>query len=669
MGAQVVPDSVSGNFAHSEVLPGMIRLHIAPEQRWSGNVTYRLRGVVPGQFRVLPARIENIYNPEQTARSNPGALRVLAAGEANPDSYTLSPDELFHLGLWLAEDGEHVAAIEHLTPLFDGFVLRPDNERQVAEQILESAIALHAEAVPAPGATSDQLIVRFFEVLRERHPNVILTWDQTLEVARAYQAIEEFERSWQVLLGAAEASFLRDAQVAGVLEAQGAHRAAIAHLDNLIATYPDLQPVQSALYALGGAIEVKAKDAAIRDALKDDGLTVAELHQMSLARLEQFLVDYPDNPRVPEALLSLATLWVELEHRDRAIALCALLERTHSGSASVADAVYLQAYAHFLEGEDETALALCHRLAEEDFPTPAGARTPSVNRPQAHYITAQIRHAQGDPAAAVEAYRRIESRFPDAAQAIEHFLRRDLGLPEITRHAVGEDATVALTTRNLDDVHVRVFKVDLMTLYLLRRNLDQIVDVDLAGITPSLDQTIAVGAADDYLDHETEVALGVEEPGAYLVVAAAENLSASGLVLVTGLEVEVQEDPVSGRVRANVTHGDGTPVAAAAVRVIGANNPTFTAGETDRRGVMVADGIRGAATVLVRSGDQFAFHRGVQALQPPAEQPPMPFQTSSEGLYTNLGAVNSVTLGSQRALLDEITQNKQEGVDLYRVQQ
>ncbi|NUP90170.1 MAG: tetratricopeptide repeat protein [Candidatus Sumerlaeia bacterium] len=661
-GTQLVDGSLSGNFVHSETLPGLLRLHWPLDSGWSGSFSYRLRGVVPGQFRVLPTAVRNVYNPDQTVRAQPAALATLRDGQPNPDPYTLTPDELYHLGLWQAEAGDHAAALGHLTELFDRWRLNQTADRAVTSQLLASALET------GDAATA----IRFFEVIRERHADIVLTWDQTLQVAQAYAAREEHEQAWQVLRGAAEASFLRDAQVAGVLEAQGAHRASIAHMDSLIATYPDLETVQSALFALAGAIELKANDAALRETLAEDGLTEAELHEMSLRRLEQFLADHPENPRAPDATLSLATLWVQLERRAPAIELCQALRRRYPESPLVDDALYLEAYARFQEGQDDEAAALCEQIAAGDFPTPEGPRAPSENTPQAQYILAQIRHAQGDAAGAVAAYRVIEQRFPDAAEAIAHFTRRALSLPEVTTHATEGAPAVTLTTCNLDEVHLRVFRVDLLTLVLLRRNLDQIVDVDLAGIRPTFDQAVNIGGADDFRAHETDVDLGLEEPGAYLVVAAADNEMASGLVLLSDLDLEVQEDPASGRVRVNLLGGDGQPLADADVRVIGTGNATFESGRTDRRGIFIADQISGAATVLVRSGEQFAFHRGETALGGaawPQTPSPVAVEADADVLLGRALGNNMGTLRSQQSMLHDITVNTQRGVDVYRVRQ
>ena len=65
-------------------------------------------------------------------------------------------------------------------------------------------------------------------------------------------------------------------------------------------------------------------------------------------------------------------------------------------------------------------------------------------------------------------------------------------------------------------------------------------------------------------------------------------------MLVTPLAVEVQEDAVSARVRTTVKDlKTDRYVHNVQVKVIGSGNDDFVAGDTDLRGVFVADGIHG----------------------------------------------------------------------------
>ena len=75
-------------------------------------------------------------------------------------------------------------------------------------------------------------------------------------------------------------------------------------------------------------------------------------------------------------------------------------------------------------------------------------------------------------------------------------------------------------------------------------------------------------------------------------MARGENLYASGIVLVTPLELEVLEEADSGRVRVVVRDASTKDlVPKVQVKVIGTDNPTFFSGQTDLRGVYVAEGV------------------------------------------------------------------------------
>jgi hypothetical protein len=125
-----------------------------------------------------------------------------------------------------------------------------------------------------------------------------------------------------------------------------------------------------------------------------------------------------------------------------------------------------------------------------------------------------------------------------------------------------------------------------------------------------------VGDGKDYADKERQVPLRLDASGAYLVIARGGDLHASGLVLVTPMKLEVQEDAASGRVRVNVLdRAGGKYLRGVHVKVVGSANDDFRAGETDLRGIFVADGVRGTATVIARdSKGDFAFYRGQTAL-------------------------------------------------------
>ena len=117
------------------------------------------------------------------------------------------------------------------------------------------------------------------------------------------------------------------------------------------------------------------------------------------------------------------------------------------------------------------------------------------------------------------------------------------------------------------------------------------------------------------------IELPLAKEGAYLVMIRGDNLYASGIVLVSPIELEVLEEPASGRVRVTVRDARSKDLLPKVqVKVIGSNNPEFFSGETDLRGVFVAEGVHGQVTAVVRKDTTgYAFYRGTTFVgQPPA---------------------------------------------------
>lgn len=200
---------------------------------------------------------------------------------------------------------------------------------------------------------------------------------------------------------------------------------------------------------------------------------------------------------------------------------------------------------------------------------------------------------------------------------------------------------VDLGFRNVKSAVIQVYRVDLMKLALMEKNLSEIASVNLAGIKPLIEKTVALGDGMDYEDKDLRIDLDLirkaegaskSGAGAYLVICRGDEHFSSGLVLVTPLALDVQEEPGSRRVRVNVvdaiTRGGVKNVH---VKVIGMGQQQFVAGESDLRGVFIADGVSTYPTAIARdaTGD-FAFYRSEGALlalaaaknPPPAAEPP-----------------------------------------------
>ena len=215
-----------------------------------------------------------------------------------------------------------------------------------------------------------------------------------------------------------------------------------------------------------------------------------------------------------------------------------------------------------------------------------GRKVESPNKWRAVYILGQVYHSLGEAAKAITEYRRVEGRFADAKEAILYFLRKAIELPEVTMVKPGEATEVELKFRNVAACDTKVYRIDLMKFSLLKQSLGGITGINLAGIRPYHEKTVQLGDGKDYRDRTHKLGLPLKEEGAYLVVCRGDNLHTSGLVLVTPLAVEVQEEVASGRVRTTVKDRTADKyVNDVHVKVIGSRNGEFVSGEEFYQGL------------------------------------------------------------------------------------
>jgi len=661
-----VETSVRGGFERFELAPGSITFYIGT-RRGIGTISYEVHGYLPGQFGTIPTMVRDAFQPEQMAVASPKSLTVLPAGEPSGDRYRLSPKELYEIGRRHFEKGQLAVAGEHLNDLFNNWNLRPDFYKETVRMLLD----VHLDQGPA------SQVVKYFEIIIEKFPDVEISFPKLLQVGDAYHEIGEYERSYLVFRTTIEANFLRESRVAGFLESQDEFLRSVEVMSGLLAQYPPEPYAATASYALAQRVYAKAPEAGGDQKLRDKGITRVDLIRDAWERLDGFLTEYPDDPAADQASFSLANALLDLELYDKAITQCDRYAQRYPESDYLDSYWYIIGYCRYAMGAHEQALQMCSKVADaKRKDRTSGRLVDSPNKWQAIYILGQIHHSLGQAEAAIREYTRVKERFVDALQAIEYFTRKSIELPEVTTVRPGEAVSVELGFRNVAATDVTVYRIDLMKFSLLRRDLSDITNINLAGIRPYYQATIELGDGKDFRDRTHQLELPLKEEGAYLVVCRGENLHASGMALISPLTLEIQEEGESGRVRTTVRQAAEERYAPDVhVKVIGTRNDDFVSGETDLRGIFIADGIRGRSMVIAQAeGGRYAFFRGQTELGPPpepqsqagAQQAPeaaAPAPTGKDALLENVKGFNTDIQMEQQKQLQEVYENTvEEGV-------
>ena len=667
-GVTVVENSVKGGFERFEIGPDAITFYVGGSH--GGTIRYDVHGYLPGKYRAAPTVVRNAYAADQIAVAKSKSLDVLALGAKSKDVYRLSPRELYELGKRTFDKKDYAASAKHLGELLSKWNLADQYYKDSARMLLDVHLA--------KGPSAD--VVRYFEIVIQKLPELEISFSKLVKIGDAYHEIGEYERSYLVFRATIEGSFFRESQVAGFLEGQGEFLRSVDVMDSLTREYPPEAYLASATYALAQRVYAKAPEAAGDAKLREVKINRVNLIRQSLGMLDAFLTSHPDDPAADEASFSLASAHLDLDAYEEAIAAATKFATRYPESTFVDSFWYIIGYCHYARGEHKQALAMCDKVAKATQKDPrTGREKESPNKWQAIYILGQIHHSLGKAQDAIREYTRVKDRFVDARQAIEFFAHKDIKLPEVTTIKPGEAATVELKFRNVPTCDTKVYRIDLMKFGLLKRNLGGITKINLAGIRPFHEVKTELGDGKDFRDRQADLKLPLKEIGAYLVVSRAENLHTSGLVLVTPLDVKVHEDPESGRIRTTVKDVvKDTFVPDVHVKVIGSSNQDFSFGETDLRGIFVADDIRGKSTVIALAGDdQYAFYRGKLALgpqQPSASQtaPAKPKSNATkskqkEELLRNLKSGNYRIQEQQKQQLEDLYENDiNEGVKNFQ---
>ncbi|QDV08536.1 MG2 domain protein [Planctomycetes bacterium Poly30] len=681
--ASVAP-SAGRDFFSPEIRDGVLIAGIGSTTS-TAQIVIEITGTRPGVWTLGAPVLRSAEDPAFVVYGEEATLTVYAPGEApggaSGRTYRPTPDERLSRGRLAFEDGDMTEALDALMPLYSEWKpqLRPAALSEVARLLLFAS--LKAEA--AGGSSNERSLVDWFEILKERDPNLFVSFDDTLRIAAAYRSIGEPLRSNLLYKAVIDETLGEDLRVASALDGAGEWMRASELAARIWRRYPDSPAADDADLALANRLIERGLDANGEPAMTAAQRSALVLQGISRMRRKVAIGDRRGTVAA-DAGLALVATYAQAEQWDRAADRAELFGRAFEDPLYRDSFRYSEAVARWsnvgagdAQGEERRAVEILESIASEPFQSKDGSTRWSPNRDLALYILAQIFHARREPGKAEAYYERVDQAFADARAALQELRAERLKLEEdVVRVRPGEAAKIRFDHKGIERVNVLVYPVDLLTLALRERDLSKVTTVDLAGVTPTLESSIEVKRS-VLRPAEAEIEVQLERPGAYLAMLRGGEIHRSALLLATDLELDVVL-PGDGSVRVQtMLSSTGGFAEGAAIRILGETSGQVESLKTDRRGVATADGLRGRVTVIARATrparegappeHHFAFEGSTHPAGPETPSPkPLPAQASNTNYLSNVLEQNDLNRVQRQQRVDEDVQRTRMGVQVQQ---
>lgn len=598
----------NGNFLRFRYGPGTME-----------DISYQVVALRPGTWTAQAAVLADPYDPSRCRRGTASTVTIHPPGTPSPDAYQMNRVEHLELARLLFAQGKGAECLAHLDAVVAVGKVSQEEERDIAR------MKLWILAEKPDGDA--KVLIDAFELLTERHPQLVIPFEKLLRVGAAYRKLNEFERAGAIFRAALDGAFLQDSSLSAAIEDAGDYLGGVDLQERLWLEFPDSKDVRESLSGLAQSLSTKAPEAE-RLPVRRGKAKLGKYALLNRSRdlLQRYTTHFPTDEQADDAAFSLVNVFFALKDYPGVVSTAAAGAERHTTGAFADSFKYMAALGYFWQGAFDKALSAAAPVANGE----------SKDRDYARYVTAQVLHAQGKPAEAIQWYQKVKGAYEDAAEAIAWFEEKQVSLPEVSIFKPGEPVKVTLDYRNIQEGAVQLYKVDLMKLYLREKSLSNITRVNLAGIAPQAGETFQLGEGRDYAVKKKDLVLPVREEGAYLAIVRGDSLFTSGLVLISPLKLEVKENR-AGSVRVHVSDAaTGKALADAEVKALGSASQQVQSGATDPRGVFEAGSIAGTSTVIVKQGEnRYAFHRGTLSMgvQTEFEPPQLPQGTSNQSAF------------------------------------
>ena len=605
-GVDVVEGREEGRFERFERRDDRVVFFLSkiPAGKWT--FSYVAQGVFPGAYHAMPAEAWGMYEPEVRGRSAEARFSVEAesgAAARRGDAESVTPDEILWHGRRALAESRWENARDGFRTLLKGWKLLPEIESEAWAAVRTSCLRLKDER----GA------VEAHEALMDRDPRRVPASEaDALAMAQAYHGIGEFERAASLFRNLADRFYARERAVADAYESIGERARALVHRAETLLRFPDGAQSDGEEMALIRALREtrRVSDGSIKPMPGAPAPSAAAgfLLPEATERLRMFLAHRAEVPAADEADMLLVDTLRRMDLLDDSLSEGARFVKRFPDSRYLDDVTWFLSSAAFDKGEFDRAVSLAEPLLEGTFPRDDDPRRRdrSPFRPQAWHLRGKVAHLRGDLAEAVKWYDRARSSVPDAADAWTFLTSPALEVPEIASFVPGARPDLEYRRRNVDDLRIRVYPVDFMILYAVRKDLSSLNRIDLTGIVPAADIEAGPAKGPPHRWSAETATLPVSEKGVYLVQFAGKASGAS-VVVLSNLKVEVQQ--AGPRLRVYLTDAkSGDPVPEVYVKVADGNS-IKAQGFTDARGVFEAGQVGGSFSVVAEKDGSYALWR------------------------------------------------------------
>ncbi len=637
-GCTFVQDTVSGQYSYYRKDKNKLIFYIkrrSPKQRYI-YINYKLISRFRGHYKTLPTQVYPISNYNKIILGKVKKLSIL-----NPDyntfkSYNLSPDELYTIGKYYFEHNNYKKSKDLLNKVFTKHRLRDKYYKESCVMLLYISLANN----------NHNEVVKFFELLKERYPKLIIPFEKVLKIADSYHNIKEDERAIQVLNGTIKSYFLQEVAIPGTLSSLNKVLEAYNLINQLIKDYPDYKLVLKTYYTFAQNIYLRYTELKSKKVKK---LKPNMLFTMAKNIFQTYLIYYPESYNADEVAFTLLNLYLDHKNYKQTINKALLYSRRYKNSRFLDGYKFIAAHALFKKGDYLKARNFAKSVSYDLFPGELNLKKESDNKYFAILMLAKIYHYQKKFIKALREYNKVKNKFVEAKRSIEFIKEKKILLKEVTQIKEKEISKIDLTFKGLKNVMLKLYKVNFTILALKQKDLTKVTKINLSGIKPFFQRKYSLSRYIPHTPIKTSIKLPIKKVGAYLLVFKSDEVQGSGIILKSNLTLDVIEKTISGRVRITVLDNKNRFVKGVNIRFIGSKKGQYKRAVTDLRGSAETDNLSNIALVVGEKNNHYCFYRGKYPIIKSPIKPKTELKIRKPIMINELGSISKKRSAIQRS--------------------